>query len=228
MNTIRNIIGFLIIVYFLASCTVYIPQSASIPLFSEKQELQASAGVTMLMGGNVSVAYAPANHLGTQLFASIHPDNSTYIQGVLGFWNKGLKNVNFEAYGGLASGHNVNSINDVNSNLDANYLLYFAQFNVGQTNLGTAHIDYGFGLKTGLFDANVTYLDENLDVRQKRSSPILVEPQAFLRLGGENLKAGFQINTCRIINQSNEEHHLFYLPFIMGVSLNYHLKLKSK
>lgn len=217
------------VMILLNSCTVYVPQPAPIPLFSEEKEFQASAGVTMFMGGTISAAYAPANHLGTQIYASVHPGNIAYAQGSIGFWNRSVSNVNFEAYGGFAVGKGFTDRESVDlSNLETQYKLYFTQFNIGQTDIGNANIDYGFGLKLGKIDANVEYLDNDFGIQNSKNGSFLIEPQAFIRLGGEQLKAGFQANSCTLFNSNPQDKNFFYIPFTMGISVCYRIAGKQK
>jgi hypothetical protein len=219
----------IVVVVFVTSCSVYIPQPASVPLLSEKHEFQADAGATMFLGGTISAAYAPFENIGTHVYASLHPGNSAYVQGSVGFWSKSEADVNFELYGGMGLGQGINSLdNDFNTSLNTKYKLYFAQFNVGQTNRSSAHIDYGFGLKVGQFDAQVNYLNDNLDIQKGRNGSVLFEPQAFMRLGGERIKVGFQANTCVLFNPNQDNAHLYYIPFNMGISINYRIPGNKK
>lgn len=215
----------LFLAVFLASCSLYVPQTASIPLLSKPKEVQLNAGATMYFGGTVSAAFAPAEHVGAQVYASLHPGNLAYAQASLGFWNKSVSNINIELYGGVGYGTGINSVNEDfdYSDLDSKYKLYFAQFNIGQTDLTSASIDYGFGMKVGQFDGQVKYLDDDLNIQRGNNRSILFEPQAFIRLGGERLKVGFQANSCVLFNPRLDDPHFYYLPFNMGITLNYRI-----
>jgi len=211
------------------SCTIYLPQPVSIPLMNERNEVQLSGGVTMLGGIEGSVAYAAGDHVALQAYGSIHTEQIRYFQGSVGYYTKSKSNINFEIYAGLGGGNGNDSGFKDDLFVNGNYLLYFTQANFGQTNLGSAHIDYGFGLKTGLFDAKViTYANPN-PVNYTNHS-WLIEPQAFVRMGGEKFKVGFQLNGARVINLNNEISTLMYYPANFSMSINYRIapSLNSK
>jgi hypothetical protein len=52
------------------------------------------------------------------------------------------------------------------------------------------------------------------------NNSLLVEPQAFVRMGGEKFKAGFQVNSSRIFNINNQTSILLYYPINQGLSIN--------
>lgn len=208
------------IMFALSSCTTYLPQTASIPLMNEKNEVHVSGGLTMLGGIDGSVAYAPADHVALQAYASLHSDEIRYYQGAVGYFTKSKEDLNFEIYGGVGGGNGNNYESDNNGYVNGDYLLYFAQANFGQTNTSKAHIDYGFGLKAGMFDAKIINYSDPVPVYNTNNS-LLIEPQAFMRLGGQKFKVGFQLNVSRIFNLTNDAPTLFYYPVNFGMSMNY-------
>jgi hypothetical protein len=221
--------GVLSITIFLLlnSCTVYLPQPASIPLMNQKNEVQLSGGVTMLGGVDGSVAYAPGQHVAMQVYGSLHTTQISYFQGAIGYCTKSKSDINFEIYGGVGSGNGdsfgFNSFNNANGG----YMLYFAQGNFGQTNLGSAHLDYGFGLKSGIFDISVKDNTSSLPITYNSNS-WLIEPQAFVRMGGERLKVGFQLNVVGIFDTNSNNPVVFYYPVNFGLSINYRITPSEK
>lgn len=210
------------ILLFVESCTIYLPQPASIPLMNEKNEVQLNGGFTFLGGVNGSVAFAAGDHVALQAYGAVHPEQINYFQGSVGYYTKNKSDLNFEIYAGLGAGNGTDWGFDNTELYNGDYLLYFAQANIGQTNLGSAHIDYGFGLKSGLFDAYVTDYSISNPVYYTNNS-LLIEPQAFMRLGGEKFKIGFQVNGTRIFNLSNEESVMLYYPMNFSVSMNFRI-----
>jgi len=211
-----------VILLFMESCTIYLPQPASIPLMNEKNEVQLNGGFTFLGGANGSVAFAAGEHVALQAYGSVHPDQINYFQGSVGYFTKSNSDLNFEIYAGLGAGDGSDWGFDNTELYNGDYLLYFAQANIGQTNLGSAHIDYGFGLKSGLFDATVADYSISDPIYYTNNS-VLIEPQAFIRLGGEKFKIGFQVNGSRIFNLSSKEAAMFYYPVNFSVSMNFRI-----
>jgi hypothetical protein len=208
--------------FVIPSCTIYEPQMVSIPLMSEKNEVQLNGGFSFLGGGYGSVAFAPAQHVALQVYGSIYPENTNF-QGSVGYCTKNQSDLNFEIYGGLGSGIGSDYDDGITTYSNADYLLYFVQANFGQTNMGSAHIDYGFGLKTGLFDASVK--DKIItSVEPYHTNGFLIEPQAFIRMGSKNIKGGIQINGTKIfLNSHTDLFSEFYVPFNFGLSINYRI-----
>jgi len=222
---------FMVAFFFLVhSCAIYEPQPVSIPLMQEKNELQLSGGVSMLAGISGSVAYAPAQHVALQAYASAYPQNNNF-QGSVGYFTKTKANLNFEIYAGFGKGIGTEITDDSSSTYhNADNLIYFVQSNIGQTNLGRAHIDYGFGLKTGYFEAKVKEaLFDN--ITPYTTYGLLIEPQAFMRMGSERLKVGFQLNGTRIfLDKDRTEFSDYYNRLNFCVSINYRFapSLKKK
>lgn len=211
------------------SCTIYLPQTASIPLMNERNEVQISGGFTSLAGVNGSVAFAPGDHVALQAYGSMHTSEIRYYQGSVGYYTKSKSNINFEIYAGLAAGNGNDLGYGDEVYVNGDYQLYFAQANVGQTNLGKAHIDYGFGLKTGMFDAKVIDYTHTYPLHYTNNFWLL-EPQSFVRMGGEKFKVGFQANGTWIFNMNNQTSMLLFYPLNLGLSINFRIapSMKSK
>lgn len=208
-------------IFLIHSCAIYEPQPVSIPLMQQKNELQLSGGVSILGGLNGSVAFAPVQHVALQVYASAYPENTNF-QGSVGYFTKTKTNLNFEIYAGLGSGKGTEYADDSSSTYsNADNLIYFVQSNIGQTNLGRAHIDYGFGLKTGFFEAKVK---EALftNITPYTTNGFLIEPQVFMRMGSERLKVGFQVNGAKIyLDKEEKEFSDYYNQLNLCVSINY-------
>ena len=216
----------LFMLYFLlAGCTVYMPQPVPICLMSARNQVQLSGGFTIIPGIAGSAAYSPVNHLAVQVYGFAAPDQIHNYQAATGYyWNKGA-DLNLEVYGGLAGGEGKLINTAIPASYKGNYRLYFAQFNLGQQNQGKKHIDYGFGLKTGLFDAHTTddgFYERNApNPVQSRHQYILLEPAAFFRTGSEKFKTGFQLNGASLINAGSKQNQIPYHTGTLGITLNY-------
>jgi hypothetical protein len=218
-------LGMLCLVIMGASCKVYTPQPAPVPLMSSKNELQLSGGLTAPAGITGSVAYSPVNHIAIEGHGFLGPQHSEYVQGMAGYYWENTQSLNFEIYAGIASGIG-NAMKAAGSkSLKGEYDIYYTQFNFGQNRLGTSKIDYGFGIKAGFVTVKIIdngYYDNNaLDVNQYRNKYYLVEPIAFLRLGKNKLRTGVQINGVSMINAKNNQRQLPNHAMALGVSLNY-------
>ena len=188
----------------------------------EQNEVQISCGFTSLAGVNGSLAYAPGEHVAIQAYGSMHTREIRYLQGAVGYYTKGKSGLNFEIYAGMGGGNGNDLGYGEEVYVNGDYFLYFAQANFGKTNLGSAHIDFGLGIKTGIFDAKVIDYTNPVPLHYSNNS-LLVEPQAFVRMGGEKLKAGFQLNGCAIFPVNHQESKLLYYPAIFGLSINYRI-----
>jgi len=227
MKSILLVFLLIWVLSLMQSCTVYMPQTASIPLMSEVGELQLSAGGTNLLGACASVAYAPAEHFAIQAYGSTYFGDINYAQACMGYFTKTKLNSNFEIYGGVGTGNGSELFNSENLNREGKYMLYFAQANFGKTNQGNAHMDYGLGLKSGMFEAKI--FDHKQSSIPYINHSLMIEPQAFIRLGTDRFKVGFQVNGLWIQNLSKESYHdiLFY-PLNLGVNLSYRFSTTQK
>ena len=76
------------LVFIAVSCTLYMPQTAPIPMMKEKGELQIDGGITFLPGTQGSAAWSPVNHLAVQGHAFTNIGNIQYSQIALGYYNE--------------------------------------------------------------------------------------------------------------------------------------------
>jgi hypothetical protein len=193
---------------------------------SYKNEMHFSGGITLPAGAAVSATYSPFNHVAFQIHGFVTPDEGQHLQGIAGYyWSNGSP-FRFEIYGGLAKGQGKTIKASNPGFLKGDYKTYFTQFNLGQTTFGHKQIEYGLGIKTGLFDVEVTdngfYESDGLDPVYYHNRYILIEPVAFVRFGGKGLKTGLQINGASLINAIAGQRQIPYHTLSLGLSLNYH------
>lgn len=213
-----------------ASCKVYVPQTATVPLMTAKHELQLSGGITVPPAITGSVAFSPFSHVALQVHGFIAPQGSAYYQGMIGYYWKNHQSLNFEVYGGLAKGEGKAMKVSGSPSLNGNYSVYFTQLNIGQNGVGSRNLDYGIGLKAGIFSIRVSdngyYENMELDPILYNNKYYLIEPMAFLRVGKDPIRLGIQVNGVALINALSKQGPIPYHTIALGVSLNYRL-LKS-
>ncbi len=219
------------LILLVGGCTVYMPQPVPIPLMTAKNQVQLSGGVTIIPGLTAAAAYSPVSHLAIQVYGFKAPDEINYYQAAAGYYWENSSDLNLELYGGIGNGQGKVIRTSDPSSLKGTHMVYFAQFNLGQTNQGNKHIDYGAGLKTGLFDATITdngyFESSGPDPVLSHNKYILLEPAAFIRLGSERLKAGFQMNGTSFISIRSKQKQIPYYTVTLGISLNYLFQVKK-
>lgn len=221
-SILLRIFAFGILIFAVQSCALYLPQPASIPLMSTQNEAQFNGGVTLYGGLNASAAYSPGQHVAIQAYGSVHPSNIYYAQGALGYYTKTKSNINFEIYGGYGGGKGSAFDFENYDSLAGKYSLYYIQANIGQTDIGSLNFDYGLGIKTGIFNTTMENYSTLYPVNDLNNT-LLIEPQIFMRMGGEKLKFGMQINATEIVNLENNNSIKFYYPFNCALSINYRI-----
>jgi hypothetical protein len=210
-----------------ASCKVYVPQTVSIPLMSAKHELQLSGGITVPPAITGSVAFSPFSHIALQAHGFLAPQGSAYYQGMIGYYWKNQQSLNFEVYGGLAKGEGKAMKVSGSPSLNGNYSVYFTQLNIGQNGVGSRNLDYGIGLKAGIFSIKVIdngyYENMELDPIHYKNKYYLVEPMAFLRIGKDPIRIGMQVNGVALISALSKQGQIPYHTIALGVSVNYRI-----
>jgi hypothetical protein len=227
MKTRLILLGFLLIL-FITSCTVYQPLITDIPLISKKNELRVDVGVSIAPSANATISYGLTDKIAIQAYANTHEEDSYCIQGAIGYFKDLGKNKIMEIYGGYGYGYG-DAYKDANpGNLMGNYQSYFAQFNFGKVNGRFAHLDYGFGVKTGLLHSNLTDKNfyentypENLTYLTYKDNSLLLEPTGFIRFGGEKLKVNFKLGGCWMYKFTNADKYFPYSHINFGIGLNY-------
>ena len=195
----------------MASCSVYHPQAVDIPLINHEGDLRVDASLGMSMWlvpdafhFNMTGTYGINNWLSAQAHANYGGDNY-YAQLAPGAYLPLGGNAVLEGYLGVGYGGNkredikaeLTTENSTNNdyNIDAHYILPFAQANIGWHDLTGANIDLGFGLKLGSYIPDITYTEVDNDgnvlagTTETYTTPnFLVEPQLMMRLGSRNVK----------------------------------------
>lgn len=214
----------------MTSCIIY-PHTVDIPLIEKKNDMRIDAGISVIPSAQATVSYGLTDKIAVQTFGSIGPDELYYIQGAVGRFKDLGNHKIMEIYGGFGSGYGSAYIHDNPGDLSGDYQLYFMQFNYGKNDCKFAHLDYGFGVKTGLLhsnliDRNYYYGGYSAEVPYKTylDNSFLIEPSVFVRLGGERLKFKFQVGGCLLYKFTNTDRSLPYYPLNIGLGLNYRLK----
>ncbi len=207
----------IVLLILLYGCAAYYPQTVDIPLITEKGDLRVDAGATYTPSIHGTVSYGLTNIVAIQAYGNIDFMSRFHIQGALGLF-KGFENKTVtELYGGYGYGNSiVGSI--FNPNID--YHLFFTQFNIGKTDQGAAHIDYGLGMKVGHLDARLLD-DADLKTIHKYNG-IAIEPCVFFRLGGEKIKFNIKINYLWTKNDFIDKYSTLYpVNISTGVNFNF-------
>jgi hypothetical protein len=219
---------------FLTGCAVYHPQTTDIPLIDHKGDLRIDVGASLIPSVHSTFSYGLTKRIALQAFGSIGIENRHYLQVSPGFY-KWLDNKKvIELYSGFGCGY-ANTIKNplanmpeaVNQSLYGKYQVYFVQFNWGEKGNQSGGMDWGFGIKTGLFHSNLT--DENYYEINSETGPypflkensILLEPVLFFRTGRKNVKFSYKFGLTRVFKLTN---HMNYIPapFInIGFGLNF-------
>jgi hypothetical protein len=210
-----------------SGCVVYHPQTADIPLISNKGDLRLDAGISIIPTAHATVSYGMTEKMAVQLFGSIGSDDRYYMQAAAGLYkNRGTNRI-LELYGGFGYGYG-DAYRDANpGDLVGNYQLYFGQLNYGTIAGETSNLEIGIGIKTGYLHSNmtdinyydwismtgpyITYHDESL----------LLEPAGFIRMGGKKLRFSIKLGSTWIYKITNPDRHFPYYHLNLGLGLNY-------
>jgi hypothetical protein len=232
--------GFLTLM-MISGCAIYHPQTTDIPLISEKKDLRIDAGVSLIPSAHATVSYGLTNHIALQVFGSAGIEHRYYFQFAPGLYKKFTNLAVMELYSGIGYGYGNTYKNPlasdigprpVGENLFGNYQIYFVQFNLGKNTSESDRIDYGIGLKTGLFHSNLT--DRNFYNYSFDTGPftlysenkLLLEPALFFRYGKERVRFSYKIGFTRIFKLSDQDHYV-PAPWInMGFGINFKPAIK--
>jgi hypothetical protein len=235
----KILFGFLVLSMF-TSCGVYHPQTTDIPLINKKNDLRLDAGISVIPSIHATVSYGLTNKLALQTFGSFGNEHRYYFQIAPGLYKKIENQKVIEFYSGFGYGYANTQKNlfasDIweyhyNEKLFGNYQLYFVQFNWGKKANLSGEMDWGLGIKTGLFHSNLT--DQNYYRIYSETGPfpfhkensILIEPICFFRTGGEKVKFSYKFGLSRIFKLTNHNNFI-PAPFInMGFGVNFTPKI---
>ena len=230
-KTVTNMI-LSVCLLLLNSCVTYYPQAVDIPLIKEKGDARLDAGMFLIpalntvnesdsniiadMGINATFTSGITDILAVQAFLSFDVLSRIHIQGALGVYKAFENKTVMELYGGFGYGNSIWS-SAYNESRD-DYLLTFAQYNLGQTGLGKSNIDFGMGLKGG-------YLQNNsvTDDFYKKNG-WMMEPSVFFRFGSNRAK--YNVKVIYLWTDTVAEKYYFPLSVSMGV--NFHVGRRTQ
>ena len=231
----KHLFGFLLLM-MITGCGVYHPQTIDIPLINKKNDRRVEAGISVIPSVHAAVSYGLTNKVAIQTFGSIGTEHSYYFQIAPGLYKKIENQKVIELYSGFGYGY-ANTQKNLLANdiwgyhyeekLFGNYQLYFVQFNWGKKGNQSGDMDWGFGIKTGLFHSNLT--DQNYYEIYSETGPypfhkensILLEPICFFRTGNKNVKFSYKFGFTRVFKLTNQKNFI-PAPFInMGFGINF-------
>lgn len=225
----RNLPAYMICLV-LTGCCVYHPQPTDIPLINKKNDLRIDAGISVIPSVHATVSYGLTKKIAIQAFGSIEAEDKAYFHLAPGVFKDLGNNKVMELYGGFGYGYG-DAYKDSNpGHLLGNYQVYFVQYNFGKYDCKPAHMDYGFGIKTGYFRSVLT--DKNYYDNYSGDGPfetyneksILIEPMAVIRLGGEKVKFSLKAGACWILKITNPNRYIPTHTVNIGLGINFSLK----
>ena len=204
---------------------LYYPHTPDIPLISHKKDARIDAGITSIASANMTFSYGLTNHIALQAYGDAR-DKISY-QGAVGYYTHFGENNIIEIYGGAGNFYGK-AYNDANpGKLYGHYQVYFTQFNIGTIDFPDGWEDFGFGIRTGYLNADLT--DQNYFYSGSDSpinfsdNGIIIEPMVFARIGSKRLKINVKLAGCKFFDLSEIHHEIPYARFIAGLGLNYRI-----
>src|SRR5450759_4762572 len=158
----KHLFGFLLLM-MITGCAVYHPQTTDIPLIDHKGDLRIDVGASVIPSVHSTFSYGLTKKIALQAFGSIGIENRRYLQVSPGFY-KCLDNKKvIELYSGFGLGY-ANTIKNplanmpeaIKQSLYGKYQLYYVQLNWGKNANESRELDWGLGIKTGLFHSELT------------------------------------------------------------------------
>ena len=214
MKQTQNFI-IVILLVLLTGCSSYYPQIVDVPLIKEKGDLRVDAGITYAPSIHGTVSYGLTDIVAIQAYSNIDVFGRYHVQGAVGLF-KGFENKTVtEIYGGYGYGNSImGQLLDVNVD---NHLA-FVQYNLGKTEQGKAHIDYGLGMKAGYLYSRI--IDSDL-VTTIQDDGLILEPTIFFRIGWEKIKFDIKANYLWTNNKAIDEYSTIYYPFNLSMGVNF-------
>ena len=188
-----------------ASCTMYKPELANIPLIDHKGDMRLSGTLYCypvpayndrigdffipVPGISASFSAGITDRWAINTFADFQGD-VYYAHAAAGLYKEFDHSV-LEGYLGLGYGHGYTHWDAEPATVNIDYLLPFVQVNYGWHL--NSHNDIGFSLRTG------DYIPVNTKINHPYENPThpvqapLIEPQIFIRYGGEKVKSQIQV-----------------------------------
>lgn len=224
----RTFESVLFFVFIVSGCSVYSPQTIDIPLISKKKELRTDAGISFKEFFYGTLSYGLTNKIALQAYFNRSYDSRFFMQGAPGIYRNLGKNRHLEVYSGFGFGKTEAGNHDIPTKLKGNYQLYFLQLNMGKLNCEFANADLGFGIKAGYLHSDLDNL--NYFTRYQpfygtyevlTANNILLEPAAFIRIGGERLKFSLKVCGCLHYQLNNKDKPLPFDFWNLGLGVNY-------
>jgi hypothetical protein len=221
----------------LTGCAVYHPQTTDIPLIDHKGDIRIDMGASVIPSVHSTVSYGLTKKIAVQAFGSIGPEDRHYLQLSPGFY-KCLDNKKvIELYSGIGFG-NANTVKNplanlpeaIHQSLHGKYQLYFVQFNWGKNTNESRDLDWGIGLKTGLFHSELTDMNyystysETEPFPVNKENSILLEPVFSFRIGKENTKFTYKFAITRILKLNHPENYIPAPVINMSLGVNFRFK----
>jgi hypothetical protein len=218
----------ILFIFGLAGCSVYTHQTVDIPLINKKNELRADAGISLKEFFYGTLTYGLTDKIALQTFYNKSAEGRFFFQNAVGYFRDlGNRNI-MEVYGGFAFGHAETGNHDVPTKLKGPYQLYFTQFNFGKIDCHFANADFGIGIKAGILHSNLENLNYFTHYSQYTGpyeplvvNSFLLEPAAFLRVGGKKLKFSLKVGSCMQYQFINKDKNLPVDKLNIGIGLNY-------
>jgi hypothetical protein len=224
----RNIVFAILFMSGFTACSVYTNQTVDIPLINKKNELRADAGISIKEFFYGTISYGLTDKFALQTFYNKSAEGRFFFQNAVGYFRDlGNRNI-MEIYSGFAFGYSNTGNHDVPTRLKGPYQLYFTQFNFGKIDCQFANADFGIGIKTGFLHSNLENLNYFTHYSQYNGpfeplvvNSFLLEPNAFLRIGGKKLKFSLKLGSCFHYQFTNKDKNLPFDQLNIGLGLNY-------
>jgi len=234
---------FITALLLLNGCAAYYPQMVDIPLIKEKGDIRVDAGAffspkiddtTPENEEKKTVKSDPVSNLGIhgtftagitnvlafQAYLCADAHFRAHIQSALGLYKRFENGTVTEVYGGIGYGGGFAQMMSVSSR--DNYVLTFTQINVGKTDVGKNHFDYGLGLKGGYI---FTHTPDSSSVDIYKKDGWIVEPSVFLRFGSSRIKFCAKVN---YMWTNSVVERYYYYPVSISLGVNFRLGKKIK
>lgn len=233
---LKHLIIFFSPLLFLSGCAVYHPQTTDIPLIDHKGDLRIDAGASVIPSVHSTISYGLTKNIALQAFGSIGIEKRRYLQLAPGFYKCLNNNKVIELYSGLGVGY-ANTVKNpfanmpeaIKQSLYGRYQLYFVQLNWGKNANESRKLDWGLGIKTGLFHSVLTDMNYYRTYSANEIFPIntensiLLEPVFSIRLGNEKTKFTFKIAATKILNLNHPDNYIPAPVLNMSLGVNFRL-----
>ena len=223
--TIRTLLSALLAGLTMASCAVYVPQTADIPHLTQQGDMQGSLSLDMANAAfALSLSGAPTHHLGLMLSGSLSMDEqpNTTLRPAVGYYHSWNNRLMLATYVSADWRHRHYTDIDRQEWLDYHTTTLFGQVDFvwapapwfdlcSRLSIGNLHHT---GTRTALLPDGTTSTSPRL------GNNLIIEPTLQLRVGSQNLKfylSGTFAELCASPSQGKPA----FAPFTLGIGLNY-------